>query len=166
MQSWNLAIAASALAVTLASGANAQQTQPPQQQTPSAGEALQSLPPECRTGAQGTPEAHMLQNMPQAHGTTPMQDMSVTANMPQATQDYIQSMWRTSQPMMGAMMIQDPDLAFLCAMIPHHRGAIEMSRAVLKHGKSAEARTMAERIIKDQEKEIAELTGLVKQHRK
>ena len=108
----------------------------------------------------------MLQAMPMGHGTTPDQDMSATANLPPATQDFVQSMWRTGQPMMAAMMIEDPDLAFLCAMIPHHQGAIEMSRAVLKHGKDPEAKKMAERIIKDQEKEIAELTDLVKKHAK
>lgn len=163
-------IMASALAAVLAPGAMAQQPAAPahsaQHQTPSAGEALQAVPEPCRRAAQGMPQAHMLQNMPQAHGTTPMQDMSVTANMPPATQDYIQSMWRTSQPMMAAMMIENPDLAFLCSMIPHHQGAIEMSRAVLKHGKDPEAKKMAERIIKDQEKEIAELTELVRKNAK
>ena len=108
----------------------------------------------------------MLQNTPMAHGTTPMQDMSVTANMAPASQDYVQAMWRTSQPMMAGMMLQDPDLAFLCAMIPHHQSAIEMSRAVLKHGKNPDAKKIAERIIKDQEKEIVELTALVKKHPK
>jgi uncharacterized protein (DUF305 family) len=165
----NPATAAFALAAALASGAMAQQSphaHSSQQQTPSAGESLQALPEECRSGAQGTPEAHMLQTTPMAHGTTPMQDMSVTANLGQANQDYIQSMWRTSQPMMAGMMIQDPDLAFLCAMIPHHQGAIDMSRVVLKHGKHPEAKTMAERIIKDQEREIAEMTAIIKKHPK
>jgi uncharacterized protein (DUF305 family) len=163
------AILALTVGAALASGAIAQQQSPhgdPSQQTPSAGEALRALPASCRTAAQGMPQAHMLQNLPQAHGTTPMQDMSVTANMPPATQDYMQSMWRTSQPMMAGMMIQDPDLAFLCAMIPHHQGAIEMSRAVLKHGRNPEAKKIAERIIKDQEKEIAELTDLAEKHGK
>ena len=169
MQFRNFALMPLALAAALATGALAQQPahqHGPQQQTPSAGESLQALPEECRTGAQGTAEAHMLQNTPMAHGTTPMQDMSVTANMAPANQDYLQAMWRTSQPMIAGMMIQDPDLAFLCSMIPHHQGAIEMSRAVLKHGKHPEAKKMAERIIKDQEKEIAELTALVKKHPK
>ena len=165
----NLAIMPLTLAAALASGAIAQQAphqHAAQQQTPSAGESLQALPAECQTAARGTPEAHMLQNTPMAHGTTPMQDMSVTANMAPASQDYVQAMWRTSQPMMAGMMLQDPDLAFLCAMIPHHQSAIEMSRVALKHGKHAEAKKIAERIIKDQEKEIAELTALVKKHPK
>jgi uncharacterized protein (DUF305 family) len=108
---------------------------------------------------------HMMQNMPM-HGALPAQDLPMMRNMGQATQDYMESMRRTNPSMMAAMMIQDPDLAFLCSMIPHHQGAIDMSRVVLKHGKNPEVRKMAERIIKEQEKEIAELAELVKQHAK
>lgn len=51
----------------------------------------------------------------------------------------------------------DPDIAFVQGMIPHHRGAVEMAEIVLKHGKDAEARALASRIIAAQRDEIAEM---------
>ena len=43
-------------------------------------------------------------------------------------------MMATHGPMMQGMMAEDPDVAFACAMIPHHQGAIQMAEAELRHG--------------------------------
>lgn len=40
-------------------------------------------------------------------------------------------------------------------MMPHHQGAIDMARIYLRDGKDPEIRSIAGKIIVDQEKEIA-----------
>lgn len=50
------------------------------------------------------------------------------------------------------------DKQFVEMMIPHHQGAIDMAKSYLKHGAHEEKlKTMANKIIKDQEKEIKEM---------
>lgn len=48
----------------------------------------------------------------------------------------------------------DPDVDFMAMMIPHHQGAIDMSRLQLLHGKDPLARQLAEDIIASQRVEI------------
>ena len=52
------------------------------------------------------------------------------------------------------------DQLFLTGMIEHHKGAIEMAEAVLDSD-DAEVRTLAEQIIREQEREIQEMEGLL-----
>ncbi|MFA5950208.1 MAG: DUF305 domain-containing protein [Hyphomicrobium sp.] len=47
------------------------------------------------------------------------------------------------------------DVDFAQGMIPHHRGAIDMAKVVLKYGKDPEIKKLAEDIIKAQDTEIA-----------
>src|SRR5215213_10783106 len=56
----------------------------------------------------------------------------------------------------------DPDVDFRVKMIPHHQGAIDMARVALKHAKDSETKRLAQKIIDDQEKEIAEMQDWLK----
>lgn len=52
-----------------------------------------------------------------------------------------------------------PDVDFLAMMIPHHQGAIDMARAVLRHGDDPLTRQLAEEIIAGQQAEITAMTA-------
>jgi uncharacterized protein (DUF305 family) len=80
-----------------------------------------------------------------------------------ANQEYMASMQDMNQAMMRA---NDPDIsrAFALKMIAHHKGAIAMSNILLKHGGDPELRPMAEKMIRDQTKEIGELQSWLDRH--
>ena len=59
--------------------------------------------------------------------------------------------------MMAGGTATDIDVAFICSMIPHHRGAIDMAKAELAHGDDPWAKEMAQAVITAQEKEIADM---------
>ncbi len=53
----------------------------------------------------------------------------------------------------------DPDVDFRTHMIPHHAGAIDMARVALRHAKDPWTRQLAESVIYEQQREIAEMQG-------
>lgn len=55
----------------------------------------------------------------------------------------------------------DPALDYLYQMIPHHEAAIVMSENVLKNGINQKVRQMAQKIIKDQTKDISNINELI-----
>ena len=57
--------------------------------------------------------------------------------MDQAHQDLMKSMPEMSKNMHQGMMVKNVDVAFVCGMIAHHQGAIDMAKAELAHGTDA-----------------------------
>ncbi len=159
---------ASTIAFGLTSTANAQLTQG---QTPMSGSSGQmakafELPEACRTAAKpGGGGDQMKQTM---HGGMSQNMQSgmqgMMGQMTDAQKGYHEAMMRMDPPMMMGMMAKDADVAWACSMIPHHQGAVEMSRVVLRTGDNAEVKKMAEKVISDQEKEIAELTAWIEKN--
>jgi uncharacterized protein (DUF305 family) len=94
-----------------------------------------------------------------------LQDMLPKPNDPASTKDFkevdMKMMQAMDKPFTGM-----PDVDFVRGMIPHHQGAIDMAKVQLKHGKDPEMRRMAEKIISDQEREIAEMQAWLKKSQK
>jgi uncharacterized protein (DUF305 family) len=58
----------------------------------------------------------------------------------------------------------DPDVDFRVHMIPHHQGAVDMAKIALKHAKDPETKKMAEAVIKEQDREVAEMRAWLKKN--
>ena len=99
------------------------------------------LPPIClENAAQEEP-------MPMGHG----------GGADDAHQALMAGMDQMNREMEAGGTATDLDVAFVCSMIPHHRGAIDMAKAELQFGDDPWARAMAEQVIAAQEKEIADM---------
>jgi hypothetical protein len=66
--------------------------------------------------------------------------------------EFIKSTWperersyQSERSIMQGMKAGDMDVAFVCAMIPHHQGAIDMAKAELAHGDDEWAKEMAQK---------------------
>ena len=93
--------------------------------------------------------------------STPAHNASGQAQGPK--EELKSSMEEMDRAMMEA---DDPNFsrAFVVKMIEHHKGAVEMSRILLKYSKDAELRRMTGKGMKMQEKEIGELQQWLRDH--
>lgn len=131
------------LPLALSAGlASAQETDP----------AATGLPEACKTAAGGMDHGMMAQPMQMPEGASA------------SAMGYGKAMENMHGPMMTAMMIPDPDMAFACGMIPHHQGAIDMAQTVQENGQDQEIKAMAQEMIDAQMKEIEELTTWIEAH--
>jgi len=83
-----------------------------------------------------------------------------------AHQDLMKGMAEMDANMNEGMMAPDFEVAFVCGMIPHHQGAIDMAKAELAHGKDPFVRKLAEQIMTEQEQQIAAMLDWLKKQKR
>jgi uncharacterized protein (DUF305 family) len=102
--------------------------------------------------------AESLPEVCQGHsGHTSATTMQHGSPMDQAHTDLMQGMDAMHADMAAGMTAEDIDVAFVCGMIPHHQGAIDMAKAELAHGDDPWVKEMAQKVIDAQTLEIAEM---------
>lgn len=93
--------------------------------------------------------------------STHMKMMEPTAADSAATKGYKASMM-TMMKAMPMTFTGDADVDFMKQMRAHHQGAIDMAKVEISNGKDAEAKKLAQKIVSDQEKEIATIDNWLK----
>ncbi|WP_374642385.1 DUF305 domain-containing protein [Tabrizicola sp.] len=114
---------------------------------------MPELPGQCRDMMQAMPADCMAAMQQMMQGT--MAPTQADANLPDFTRANLAAMEAMHGPMMQGVRAEDPDLAFVRGMIPHHQGAIDMARIVQRHGDDPQVQAWAAQIIAAQEAEIA-----------
>lgn len=76
-----------------------------------------------------------------------------------------ESMMSGMQKMQAMQPSGDTDKDFAMMMRMHHQNGIEMAKAEIQHGKSAELKAMAKKIIAAQQKEIAQFDQWLASHK-
>jgi uncharacterized protein (DUF305 family) len=111
----------------------------------------------------------------QGHGNMPMGNMDPAAMrkmmqvmMPSPNDAISTKEFKTvDMSMMKNMHVPytgDADVDFRTHMIPHHQGAIDMAKVALKYAMDPETKSAAQKIIDDQEKEIADMRDWLEKH--
>jgi uncharacterized protein (DUF305 family) len=91
-----------------------------------------------------------------------------TANnsVPAFTMEQMDHMKKMDEMSDVQLLTGDIDNDFATLMILHHNSAIENSEAYLMYGNNAELKTMAQKMIDDQKKEIKELSDWLKANKR
>lgn len=88
---------------------------------------------------------------------------AAAAAAPKGYDAYLRDMHVGMEKMMQDMHADppsgDPDIDFLAMMVPHHWGAVEMARLVLRDGRDPLVREIAETILAGQQTEMQGMRG-------
>jgi len=94
-----------------------------------------------------------------------MMKMQAGKQPSEADKGYMGAMMKMHQSMTSMEMTGDPTHDFVM-MIPHHQSAIDMAQVLVKEPNAdPEIKTMAEKIIADQQKEIDQFNAWLEKHK-
>ncbi|WP_066342365.1 DUF305 domain-containing protein [Azohydromonas lata] len=88
-----------------------------------------------------------------------------SSGMQSGSSDMHGTMMRGMEAMQQMKPTGDADRDFATMMKMHHQQAVEMSQAYLKQAKSPELKKMAQKIVQDQQKEIAQFDKWLQSHK-
>jgi uncharacterized protein (DUF305 family) len=97
-------------------------------------------------------------------GAMPPDMEAQMGEMGETQQGLTQAMMQMTPLMMQGIMNPDADVAWVCAMIPHHQGAIAMAQAGLLEADNEESRRLAEQTIEENRASAQELIDWVNQN--
>ncbi|MBU1176616.1 MAG: DUF305 domain-containing protein [Alphaproteobacteria bacterium] len=100
----------------------------------------------------------LAEDLPDICGSVPEMDHPMMSQVPISSDEAHAALMQSMTSMSGmgvGMMAEDIDDAFICGMIPHHQGAIDMAKAVLDYGDDPWVKQLAQTIIDAQTAEIA-----------
>lgn len=131
------------------------------------GQMMQGMPEHCRAMMQNMPQGCMSMMQQMMHGRMGgampgAQAQPAPSSQTPATRAYTEAAARMHGPMMEGLQAGDSDIAFVRGMIAHHQGAIDMAKVVLQYGKDDQAKRWANDVIREQQREIAEMQEWLK----
>ena len=91
--------------------------------------------------------------------------MSSTESGSQQMHEQMMKGMQSMQSMQAMPMSGNTDRDFASMMRMHHQQAIDMAKAELEHGKSTEMKAMARKLIREQQKEIAQFDKFLSKSR-
>ncbi|MBN9454343.1 MAG: DUF305 domain-containing protein [Bosea sp.] len=113
---------------------------------------------------------HDHSNHGKAKPPSPDETAAAAATAPKGYDAYLSDMHVGMEKMMRDMHADppsgDPDIDFLAMMVPHHWGAVEMARLVLRDGRDPIVREIAEAILAGQQTEMQGMRGRLEALRK
>lgn len=110
-------------------------------------------------GIAALPTLVLAQGTPHSGHSAPMQTQQSTDTP--ATKGYREANAKMHRNM-DIPYTGDSDADFVRSMIPHHQGAIDMAKVALQNAKDEQIRKWATDVIREQEREIAEMQAWLK----
>jgi uncharacterized protein (DUF305 family) len=129
------------------------------------GQVRFELPEPCRAAADVSSDMmKQMETMQDRMGQLKQEMQAMMKDMSEAQKQLHQAMMNMDRPMTMGMMAKDADVAWICAMIPHHQGAIAMARAGLEQADNSESKKLARETIEENEKGLKKLVDWVEKH--